>query len=166
MAAAPTTKGCDAERSAGALRTGAHRGRRPVRASGQARCRSRKLRSASPDRFSPDVPAGNNACLGTIRKSDVVDSRWVTTNSNRRMCRLEIGAVCSNSEGHRTQAGHACATNPSNDLNWLPSQIGCFGSIRKSEVVDLARVAVISNRTRCRLEIGVCRLELATTAER
>src|ERR1700760_723414 len=31
----------------------------------------------------------------------------------------------------------------------------CFGSIRKSDVVDSMGVAVISNRTRCRLEIAV-----------
>ena len=35
------------------------------------------------------------------------------------------------------------------------SNCGRFGSIRKSEVVDLVGVAVISNRTRCRLEIRV-----------
>jgi hypothetical protein len=29
----------------------------------------------------------------------------------------------------------------------------CFGSIRKSDLVDSVGVAVISNRTRCRLEI-------------
>jgi hypothetical protein len=43
----------------------------------------------------------------------------VAVISNRTRCRLEIGAVCLNSEENRTQAGHAHATKGSDDLRWV-----------------------------------------------
>ena len=80
--------------------------------------------------------------------------------SNCTRCRLEIVGVCLSLPVNRTpvpssgQAGrHACATKVSGDVCWVLAQMGCLGTIRKSDVVDSVRVAVISNRTRCRLEI-------------
>jgi hypothetical protein len=99
-----------------------------------------------------------SCCLVTIRKSDLVELAGVAEISNRTKCRLEIAAMGNDWYGNRTQAGRACATKASGECWWAGAQLRRLVTIRKSEVVDSATVAVISNCTRCRLEIETMRV--------
>jgi hypothetical protein len=82
-----------------------------------------------------------------IRKSEVVDLGRVAAISNCTEYTLEMRG-----EARAARAGR------SGDVKIAWEKCGRLVTIRKSEVVDLLGVAVISNRTRCRLEMRVRRL--------
>jgi hypothetical protein len=100
-----------------------------------------------------DRPTFNGGRFGSIRKSELADSAGVAANSNRTRCRLEIETAwlvreCWVPIVEQEIVGGQPARQA------IPRvQNCCLGTIRKSELIDLARVARNFNCTRCRLEI-------------
>jgi hypothetical protein len=128
--------------------------------------------------------------LGSIRKSEVVDLVGVGANSNCTRCRLEIGALGRSSgwgnAGKHARRGRRKALRTRRVLDLGRHGAGirraqaerqvmrrgvfklwCLVTIRKSDVIDFEWLAVISNRTRCRLEMDSAaeRTSLASAAK-
>jgi hypothetical protein len=114
--------------------------------------------------------------LGSIRKSEVVDFGRLAVISNCTRCRLEIGALGRSSgwgnAGKHARRGRRKALRTRRVLDLGRHGVGirkaqaerqamrrgafklwCLVTIRKSDLVDFGWLAVISNCTRCRLEI-------------
>jgi hypothetical protein len=125
-----------------------------------------------------DRPELNSGRFGSIRKSELADSAGVAGNSNRTRCRLEIETAWLVRECWVPIVEQEIVGGQPARQAIPRAQKRCLGTIRKSELIDLARVARNFNCTRCRLEmvwampgqpaqqaiLRVCRLEIAKAA--
>jgi hypothetical protein len=100
-----------------------------------------------------DRPELNSGRFGSIRKSELADSAGVAGNSNRTRCRLEIETAWSVRECWVPIVEQEIIGGQPARQAIPRAQTRCLGTIRKSELIDLARVARNFNCTRCRLEI-------------